>query len=177
MFSMPPPSRPGSAGAIMGQLCSSSPKATRCRNSEPSPFLNSAVMAKVRFAPGFVRCGPVLRSTYVESTWPPPRGIENMTDSGPIVANDPAWTAEDEADLALPARRTPALFKKLYLRWVSPVYRYLLHPVGDTSVAEALTSQVFPPPPAPKVRRTRASVDWTAPTFRRPSTARDHFRR
>ena len=100
-----------------------------------------------------------------------------MTDSGPIVASDVSWSAEDEADLAVPARRTPPLFKKLYLRWVTPVYRYLLYQVGDADVAEDVTSQVFLKAyeQLPRYQHRGTLAAWLFTIAR--NGARDHFRR
>lgn len=50
---------------------------------------------------------------------------------------------EDEASLVRAAQVDPASFRPLYLRWVTPVYKYLLSRLHDRREAEDLTSQVF----------------------------------
>ncbi len=50
---------------------------------------------------------------------------------------------EDEADLIRAAQTNPAHFRLLYLKWVTPVYKYLLARLRDPLEAEDLTSQVF----------------------------------
>ncbi len=50
---------------------------------------------------------------------------------------------EDEADLIRAAQTNPARFRPLYLKWVTPVYKYLLARLRDPLEAEDVTSQVF----------------------------------
>lgn len=45
--------------------------------------------------------------------------------------------------MVTPAPNSLAGFKPLYLKWLSPVYRYFYHRVGNVKDAEDLTSQVF----------------------------------
>lgn len=50
---------------------------------------------------------------------------------------------EDEEALVREAQNSLPGFKNLYLRWLSPVYRYIYYRTGNISDAEDLTSQVF----------------------------------
>ena len=58
-------------------------------------------------------------------------------------AVDQSHTKEDEAEIVDAAQQSLAGFKLLYLKWLSPVYRYLYYRVGNEKDAEDLTSQVF----------------------------------
>ncbi len=49
----------------------------------------------------------------------------------------------EEANLIETAWRDPATFTRLYLAHVRPVYRYIFSKVGDITVTEDLTAQVF----------------------------------
>ncbi len=60
-----------------------------------------------------------------------------------LVKDEVDLAPEDEATQVKAARCDPAAFNKLYLRYVTPVYRYLYKWVGNPSEAEDLTSQVF----------------------------------
>lgn len=100
-----------------------------------------------------------------------------MAESAPVPVIEPSWSASDEEALAHDGTRTPALFKKLYLRWVNPVYKYLLHQVGDQRAAEDMTSQVFLKAfeQLPRYRHRGYFAAWLFTIAR--NTARDHFRR
>jgi RNA polymerase sigma-70 factor (ECF subfamily) len=52
-------------------------------------------------------------------------------------------TSDDEAALVEAARCDPAAFAALYRRYLAPIYRYLVHRLGNVKDAEDLTSQVF----------------------------------
>lgn len=52
-------------------------------------------------------------------------------------------TVEEEAALVEAARRDPEAFAALYRRYLTPVYRYLLHRSSNVHDAEDLTAQVF----------------------------------
>ena len=49
----------------------------------------------------------------------------------------------DDAELVESARNDPAALAALYQRYLTPVYRYLYHRVGNSADAEDLASQVF----------------------------------
>jgi RNA polymerase sigma-70 factor (ECF subfamily) len=55
----------------------------------------------------------------------------------------PDFTALDEAILVEHARRNPDAFGVLYRRYLTPLYRYLYHRLGNLHDAEDLTAQVF----------------------------------
>lgn len=58
-------------------------------------------------------------------------------------AATPALSPDDEAELVRAAQASPAHFKPLYERWVTPVFKYLLARTRNPLEAEDLTSQVF----------------------------------
>ena len=66
-----------------------------------------------------------------------------MGDPFPYVYAAESLSPEDEADLIRAAQNTPARFRPLYLKWVTPVYKYLLARLRDPLEAEDLTSQAF----------------------------------
>jgi RNA polymerase sigma-70 factor, ECF subfamily len=51
--------------------------------------------------------------------------------------------SDEEGELIQAARHDPLQFKPLYTRWVTRVYKYLIHRVQNRAAAEDLTSQVF----------------------------------
>lgn len=52
-------------------------------------------------------------------------------------------TGDPEAESIRLAQQDPSHFQVLYVRWVTPVYAYLLSQTGSSPDAEDLTSQVF----------------------------------
>lgn len=59
------------------------------------------------------------------------------------IDKSPEGKPEAEEALAQEAKNSITGFKKLYLRWLSPVYRYLYFRTGNINDAEDLTSVVF----------------------------------
>ena len=57
--------------------------------------------------------------------------------------NNADLAVEDEAALVEAARHDPQAFAALYRRYLTPVYRYLLHRLNDVHDAEDLSAQVF----------------------------------
>lgn len=60
-----------------------------------------------------------------------------------LIKANPDVALEDEAAAVREAQSSLAGFKQLYLRWLSPVYRYFYFRTGNVKDAEDLTSQVF----------------------------------
>lgn len=60
-----------------------------------------------------------------------------------LIKPNPDAALEDEAATVREAQNSLAGFKQLYLRWLSPVYRYFYFRTGNVKDAEDLTSQVF----------------------------------
>lgn len=58
-------------------------------------------------------------------------------------ALDQNYSQEEDIDMVHSAQESLAGFKRLYLKWLPPVYRYLYYRIGDVKDAEDLTSQVF----------------------------------
>jgi RNA polymerase sigma-70 factor (ECF subfamily) len=56
---------------------------------------------------------------------------------------DKSCSKEDEADMVQAATHSLAGFKQLYLKWLSPVYRYFYFRICNVKDSEDLTSQVF----------------------------------
>jgi RNA polymerase sigma-70 factor (ECF subfamily) len=100
-----------------------------------------------------------------------------MTEPALTAAIDTNWSPENEAALIQAAQKTPALFKKLYLHWAGPVYKYLLYQVGNTDDAEDLTSQVFLKTyqEFPRYQHRGYFAAWLFTIAR--NTARDYFRK
>lgn len=55
----------------------------------------------------------------------------------------PKNTIEEDWLLIHEAQKNPQEFKKLYQKWLTPVFRYFYFRVGNTNDAEDLTGQVF----------------------------------
>lgn len=51
--------------------------------------------------------------------------------------------AKTDKEIIQAAKEDLSMFKILYDKWISPVYRYFLHRVNNVKEAEDLTSQVF----------------------------------
>jgi DNA-directed RNA polymerase specialized sigma24 family protein len=60
-----------------------------------------------------------------------------------LIEVKPGAELEDEAAAVHEAQNSLACFKWLYLRWLSPVYRYFYFRTGNVKDAEYLTSQIF----------------------------------
>lgn len=65
-----------------------------------------------------------------------------MTESATFVM-EPTHLMDDDSQLVQAAQVNPAAFKKLYQKWLTPIYRYFYFRVGNQKEAEDLTSQVF----------------------------------
>jgi RNA polymerase sigma-70 factor (ECF subfamily) len=100
-----------------------------------------------------------------------------MAGSVSVPAIETRWSTADEEALAHDGQRTPALFKKLYLLWVDAIFKYLLHQVGDQSIAEDMTSQVFLKAfeQLPRYKHRGHFAAWLFTIAR--NSARDHYRR
>lgn len=58
-------------------------------------------------------------------------------------ALDQNFSQEEDEKMVHSAQESLAGFKRLYLKWLPPVYRYFYYRIGDVKDAEDLTSQVF----------------------------------
>jgi RNA polymerase sigma-70 factor (ECF subfamily) len=65
-----------------------------------------------------------------------------MTHSIPWDGNQ-TCLADEDAELVQAAQQNPAEFKRLYQKWIQPVYRYFYFHLGNVKDAEDFTSQVF----------------------------------
>ena len=55
----------------------------------------------------------------------------------------PKNNLDEDGLLIIEAQKNPQQFKKLYQKWLSPVFRYFYFRVGNSKDAEDLTGQVF----------------------------------
>ena len=60
-----------------------------------------------------------------------------------IAGKIPKNTIDEDGLLVKEAQRNPQQFKKIYQKWLTPVYRYFYFRVGNVKDAEDLTAQVF----------------------------------
>ena len=60
-----------------------------------------------------------------------------------ITGKIPRDTIDEDGLLVKEAQRNPKQFKKIYQKWLVPVYRYFYFRVGNVKDAEDLTAQVF----------------------------------
>ena len=60
-----------------------------------------------------------------------------------LASKIPKNNVEEDWLLISDAQNNPQQFKKLYQKWLSPVFRYFYFRVGNTKDAEDLTGQVF----------------------------------
>lgn len=58
-------------------------------------------------------------------------------------ALDQNFSQEEDEKMVNSAQESLAGFKRLYQKWLPPVYRYFYYRIGDVKDAEDLTSQVF----------------------------------
>jgi RNA polymerase sigma-70 factor (ECF subfamily) len=65
-----------------------------------------------------------------------------MAETFQFAVDQNASRAED-VEMVLSAQESLAGFKRLYLKWLPPVYRYFYYRMGDVKDAEDLTAQVF----------------------------------
>jgi RNA polymerase sigma-70 factor, ECF subfamily len=65
--------------------------------------------------------------------------MRNLTAEIQLAKNVP----DEDYELVLAAQLEPALFHRIYERWITPVYQYFYHRTSDVQDAEDLTSQLF----------------------------------